>query len=154
MNHHFDIIGLTETWLNESNQDILGFPNYNHVYMYRQNKTGGGVSILLQTHIQYKELTEFSICNELFECVFVEVEMTGNNVIIGCIYRPPNSNLSQFNNDFAAIIKKFLVEINMYISYGIIMLIYSNLTLINKRPTSLIQCSVCLLFHSLIVPRG
>ena len=38
----FDIITLSETWLNENNHVIDCFPNYNHVYNYRETKTGGG----------------------------------------------------------------------------------------------------------------
>ena len=32
----FDIIALTETWLNENNAEIVGFSNYNHIFKYRK----------------------------------------------------------------------------------------------------------------------
>ncbi len=28
MRHQFDIVALIETWLNEQNHEIVGFPNY------------------------------------------------------------------------------------------------------------------------------
>ncbi len=45
LKHEFDIIALSETWLNDNNNKILGFSNYNHVHNYRQTRIGGGVSI-------------------------------------------------------------------------------------------------------------
>jgi hypothetical protein len=48
LNHQFDIITLSETWLNEHNTEINGFPEYNHIYNLRNSKKGGGVSILVK----------------------------------------------------------------------------------------------------------
>ncbi len=106
LNQQFDIVALTETWLNKNNSEIVGFHNYNHVCKYRENRIGGGVSILLKHTIQYHELSEFSLLNETIECVFVEIEMLKKNVIIGCVYRPPNSNLSQFNDELSCMLDK------------------------------------------------
>ena len=38
-------------------------------------------------------------------CLF-EIQMTDKNLIIGCIYRPPNSNLPSFNEEIGNIINK------------------------------------------------
>jgi exonuclease III len=106
LNHQFDIIALSETWLIENNHEIVGFQNYNHVFMYRQGKIGGGVSILLKNGVQYHELVEFSLLNETIDCIYVEIKMIGKNIIIGCIYRLPNSNLTQFSECIFSILKK------------------------------------------------
>ena len=79
------LIALTETWLNDLNSDIVGFLNYNHVFKCRQSKIGGGVSILVKNDIRYHELIKFNIINDIIESVFIEIEMTGTNHIIGCI---------------------------------------------------------------------
>jgi hypothetical protein len=102
----FDVIALSETWLNDNNHQIIGFPNYNHVYKYRPTKIGGGVSILLKSGIHYHELTEFTFSNDVIECLFIEIEMSGKNLIIGCIYRPPNSNLPMFSKEIYNILHK------------------------------------------------
>ena len=39
------IIGLTETWLNDLNFSLYNIVGYNHVYKYREKKSGGGVSM-------------------------------------------------------------------------------------------------------------
>ena len=106
LNHEFDVIALTETWLNDLNSDIVGFPNYNHVFKCRQSK----MSILVKNDIRYHELIKFNIINDIIESVFIEIEMTGTNHIIGCIYmyRAPNSNLSMFNEE----INNIMMELN------------------------------------------
>ena len=48
MNHSFDVIALSETWLNPTNSDIVGFREYKHISNYRNFKLGGGVSLLLK----------------------------------------------------------------------------------------------------------
>ena len=42
INHKFDIIALSETWLNSRIKDISGFPDYDHICNYRDTKRGGG----------------------------------------------------------------------------------------------------------------
>ena len=106
LNHEFDIICLSETWLNKTNHEVVGFPDYSHVCNYRESKMGGGVSILLKNGIQYHELTDLTSSTDIIECSFVQIEMTGKNVIIGCIYRPPNSNLQGFTDEMCNISHK------------------------------------------------
>ena len=100
----FDIIALSETWFSEGNHDLIGFPNYNHVSTYRPVRTGGGVSLLIKDNLYYKELQHFKYNTDILESVFVEIEMIGKNIVIGCIYRPPNSNLSLFNDSIGDIL--------------------------------------------------
>ena len=106
LDHKFDIIGLSETWLNENNDIVPGFSNYTQVHNYRTNRTGGGVSLLLSAYIRYHKFEDLSIITELFESIFIEIETVSNNVIIGCIYRPPNSNLIRFNEEINILLKK------------------------------------------------
>ena len=68
----FDIIGLSETWLNSTTTDIVGFPNYVQVHKYREQKTGGGISLLINDKIRFHELESLSMCTEVIETVFVE----------------------------------------------------------------------------------
>ena len=106
LDQQFDIIGLSETWLNENNDIVPGFSNYTQVHNYRTNGTGGGVSLLLRAYIRYHKLEDLSIITEIFESIFIEIETVSNNVIIGCIYRPPNFNLIRFNEEINILLKK------------------------------------------------
>ena len=50
-------------------------------------------------------LKNFLEVNEIFESVFVEIETKPRNTIVGCIYRPPNSNLEKFNESMENILR-------------------------------------------------
>jgi Skp family chaperone for outer membrane proteins len=106
LNHEFDIIALTETWLNQNNTEINGFPHYNHEYNFRKSKKGGGVSILLKDSIQYKVLNDVSFSTDIFESLFIEINMRQKNVVVGCIYRPPNSDIVTFNDEMDVLLKQ------------------------------------------------
>ena len=96
LNLEFDIIGITENWLTEDNKDLYSIQNYEHIKNIRTNKTGGGVSLFIASHIKFKELTEYYINNESMECMFIEVDIDSSKKIIGIVYRPPNSCVENF----------------------------------------------------------
>lgn len=113
IDHEFDIIALSETWLNECNTDIDGFPHYNHEYNLRNTKTdngttkrGGGVSILIKNTIPYRVIHKLSVSNAVYESIFIEIDQPGKNIVIGCLYRPPGSNISTFNDEFNSLLKQ------------------------------------------------
>ena len=47
LNHNFSIIGLSETWLKQSNISAYGIDGYSHIGLTRSNAMGGGVSLLI-----------------------------------------------------------------------------------------------------------
>ena len=98
----FNCIGLTETWFNESNCNILNVMGYNKIDKMRSGRLGGGVSILLKDDILFKERSDLSIINDDIECVFVEATII-KKVLIGVIYRPPNRRISDFNEQLKSI---------------------------------------------------
>ena len=102
----FDVLALSETWLHKNNDDISGFPHYNQLHNFRKNKVGGGVSILLRDNIQYKELDHLSTMSKTMESIFAEIYMTEKNIIVGCIYRPPNSDMVKFIEEITILINK------------------------------------------------
>ncbi len=59
-------------------------------------------------------MTEYTRSDITIECIFVEIEMTGKNVIVGCIYRPPGYNLTNFTEVMADIFEK-LNKMNKYV---------------------------------------
>ncbi len=76
------------------------------MHNYRQTRIGGGVSILLKKNIRFRELTEYTLSTDIIECLFIEIEMTGRNLIIGCLYRAPNANITTFTDDISDIMHK------------------------------------------------
>lgn len=55
-NISFDVIALTETWLNESNEHMYTLDGYNSLFLSRKNRTGGGVGFLYQKHLTLKNV--------------------------------------------------------------------------------------------------
>jgi hypothetical protein len=48
------IIGITETWLNDSNKDNFELDGYKFININRTNKRGGGVGLYIANELQYK----------------------------------------------------------------------------------------------------
>ena len=90
----FTFIGLTETWLKKTNLDLYSFNGYNHVCNYRESKMGGGVSLFIKDSITYQCRVDLDIVNEFIECV---EGLCNKNLIIGVIYRPPGTDIFNFN---------------------------------------------------------
>ena len=71
-------------------------------------KKGGGVTILLKDGITYKRRKDLDIFQEKeTESVFVEIlSKNGKKIIIGSMYRPPNTDISQFCTNIANIVRQ------------------------------------------------
>ena len=108
LNHDFTIIGLSETWLNDNDSDLYGLCGYKVIGHHRVNRAGGGVAVCVQDHVCFKERPDLSYFSEDCESVFIEVEkghqQQSSNVIIGVIYRPPNHDISSFNDKMNSIV--------------------------------------------------
>ena len=96
LNVNFDIIGISETWLNETNKDIYNLNGYNHVSLVRQDRIHGGVSLSISASISYRILNEISIVNKDIECIFIEIELYGDRIHVGIIYRTPDADVRNF----------------------------------------------------------
>ena len=115
LNIAFKIIGISETWLKPFYTNYI-IPNYDIAKDIRVNKRGGGVSLYIHGNLQYKLRNDLKIGNdpETINSVFVEVDKdttgTKRNLIIGCIYRPPWADLSEYNSYMTHILALFQSE--------------------------------------------
>ena len=96
----FTVTGLSETWINANNVDTCTPYGYNHECNYRQNRSGGGVSLLISNSIQYNLRSDLKLFNEYIETIFIEIDKSQckstKNIIIGTVYRPPNKDINVF----------------------------------------------------------
>ena len=102
----WDIIGLTETWLDTESEKRISVQGYRVICASRKNKSGGGVAALIKEDQTYRERPDLSIFKEgLIESVFVELIREGRkNDLIGVVYRPPGGNLVEFNKEISKIL--------------------------------------------------
>lgn len=147
----FDIIGLTETWLNENNADRYRLSGYNVEHNTRKGKKGGGVSIFIKEHINHKTRSELNNMSKHVESIFIEVDKSSvngiKNTVIGVIYRPPDSNI----NDFLDYLGSTLASINNE-NKNIILMGDYNLNLLNNNNHKLTSDFTELLFSYSMVP--
>ena len=104
----FDIIGFTETHLNEVSAKFTTLKDYTNVSNSRKSKHHwGGVAIYLRSDMTYKHRTDMDIFEDgVLESVFVEIIDKGKSFYVGVIYRPPNSDLAKFSSHLNGILQK------------------------------------------------
>ena len=101
-----EIVILSETWLTPFSP-ILDIPGFEFVHEPRKEKKGGGVGILLSKRLQYKTVPTLCFVCKSFESIFVEVCLrNGDKIIVGSIYRPPNTDANKFVDEYCDIIRK------------------------------------------------
>ena len=126
------MIGITETWLSDPNSDLYNIDGYNFIETHRTERSGGGVGIFLQSNILYERRHDPTLNNGFSESIFIEIDKAlfnkNRNIIIGVIYRPPNTALKLFNDDINELIDNLEREHKYcYLmgDYNINLLIYS-----------------------------
>ena len=106
----FDIIALTETW--ESNNvcnDLYMLQGYNSFFISRENKIGGGVAVFTKLNLQVKQIKDCSFSvDDIFDCVSIEIECDSKNIVVCCIYRPPNRSINSFTEHVNEVLNKFV----------------------------------------------
>ena len=96
------VIAISETWLKPSHINF-NIQNYNMVHERRPKKRAGGAALYLHNVLQYKVRNDLRIGSdqESINSIFVEIDKscvnTTHQIIVGCVYRPPWFDLSQFN---------------------------------------------------------
>jgi hypothetical protein len=114
LSFQFATIGITETWLTDSNFDCYGLKGYQHFHLNRSNKRGGGVSLFVNEGFIVKERTDLNIMTDSVEALFVEIKKENSGLdrdaIVGVVYRPPNHDVQVFNDNLAEIMHNLKIE--------------------------------------------
>ena len=97
--HNFDLIALSETYLNSSvnNEDISleGFSRDIFRNDHPTNAKRGGVCLYYKENVSIKHRTDLQI---LDECVVAEITSQRKKVFFVVLYRSPNQTVQQFND--------------------------------------------------------
>jgi len=98
LNINFDIIAITETWIEPNLTSDFNINNYDAFHITRGTRRGGGVAIYTNKKLSgaLAESKSFVIEN-ILECVTVELTIKNHtNVVVSCIYRTPGSPIDTF----------------------------------------------------------
>ena len=99
-------IAVTETWLNPTVDDLYNIPGYHFYSQPRTCRRGGGVGIFLLDIYSAKIRTDLCTNSDTIECIFIELPLVAKRcLVIGCIYRPPGTDMSIFNSRLLDILK-------------------------------------------------
>ena len=94
---YWDVIGCTESWLHEySPTEVLGIEGYNLYFDNRPARQGGGACLYVKNSLPAKVLHDLDIDDDHSQSVFIEINNNGKKLIVGVIYRPPDSILNTF----------------------------------------------------------
>ena len=113
----FTCILVSETWLNDSKL-VPQLDGYNFVGMNRSSKIGGGAGIYVLGSLNYKHRDDLSFAKDSFEAVFVELLCATSKIIIGSLYRAPNSSHEEFLEEMETFICKIYQEQKMVFMGG------------------------------------
>ena len=163
----FSFIGISETWLHDGNCDLYNLSCYTLIEKHRHNKKGGGVGIYIKHGISFQDRNDLYSIDGVFESVFIEIDKhvfkKDKNIVLGVLYRPPNTDITCFNESLNVILDKLKCENKLCFlmgDYNInllnhdkhgptsdfveLMHTYSFLSLIN-RPTRITETSATLI---------
>ena len=99
MANQFDIIALTETWLDSwiLNHELLPIGYNINIFRHdREGKRGGGVLLAIKESIK---TDQFNFTSQSLGIVSVVVNSMSKNVLVCVCYRPPNAGI-EFHQEF------------------------------------------------------
>ena len=111
-NSKVDLILLCETFLNEANTKLVNILNYTLFTNNRHDHKGGGTGILVRKGITVKSRKDLEEnVPKVIESTFAKITAKdGKRIVIGSLYRPPNSSLLEFINKLNLSISKIKNE--------------------------------------------
>ena len=94
--------------------DTFSVNGYQHIYDYRNARTGGGVSLFIKNGIEYVKSDDLSVFNNDIESLFIEVtnmkSSSGRAIVVGVIYTPPDQDINEFSITMSTILDKLKSE--------------------------------------------
>ena len=99
LNCKFEVIAISETWMNDNESEEFQLENYYAYYISRQHRTGGGVALYINMALKHKPLPIFSKCiDSCAEGTCAEITTShGKNIIVASIHRARNTDLTLLN---------------------------------------------------------
>ena len=111
-NSSVDIMLVCETFLNKNTANRIRIPGYTLVSNYWQDHKRGGTSVLIKDGIPFQQRQDLDVFIEKHtESTFVEISIkNGTPVVIGSLYRTPNTPAQEFIDNVSNVIKKIRCE--------------------------------------------
>ena len=106
LHHKFDIIVISETWLNEYNKYLYFILDYNNIHITRNHKCGGGTSIFVNKSFKYITIDTLSttLPNTCVIVTIILIIPNSKDIIISgipliYIYKCPEFDIIHFSDE-------------------------------------------------------
>ena len=113
-----DVLLLCETWLTK-HTPAYNVPGYKICRTDRSVKCGGGMYILTSENVRTKDRPDLSICKLDFECCGVEIITNTHPILALSVYRPPNTNPTNFITELSKLVHTIKKSKNTGIIIGL-----------------------------------
>ena len=94
--------------MNENNVDLYYFDGYVTINGCRKQRRGGGVSLYIRDEISFATRNDLVCFDSEMESIFIEIDKdifrTNSNIVIGLIYKIPDSSVDVFNERISDIL--------------------------------------------------
>ena len=112
--NNVDVFSLSETHIQSNspldNDNLYNIPGYKFLKVNRENGGGGGVAMYISENISFIRRKDLE--TNLTESLWIEiVQSKAKNLLVGCIYKPPESSL-YINKYFTEKLNNILSDIN------------------------------------------
>ena len=113
----FTAIAITETWFNSCTPlELFNIPGYKFNYSNRTDKIGGGVALYVDENVNYIVRSDLKLSSAESESLFIEIrEIKRKPVTIGCVYRAPNTDITNFIESLEVCFKDVNLCNDMYL---------------------------------------
>ena len=106
---HIDVISLNKTWLSHTFNMTPNLAGYSLVSKPRKNRKGGGVGFLLRSNLPYRRRLDLESDSMSTEHIVVELKCK-SKLLLCNMYRPPNSDVTQFLNKYTELLTRLKKE--------------------------------------------
>ena len=102
-----DIIGITETKLNQFSIDSLNLNNYTLTHINNSKTNAGGTALYTSNSLKVTPRPDIQFEMDSVESSWCEIDNGNHNktIVVGCIYRHPHNNLTVFTDQLNNIIR-------------------------------------------------
>ena len=96
---NFAFIVVVETWLKYELSPLFEIEGYSSKSVCRSNRNGGGIKLFYRNEISGEVIDEFSGVLDSCESLIFRANMPiFGNIIVCCVYRPPDQSADEFCN--------------------------------------------------------
>ena len=121
LNYSFDIIILTETWLNDKSKHDYPIPGYDCMHSVRSDGRGGGISIFYKENYSCELLSNVNSFHDCFESLTIRInsETFISPLVVCGLYRPPGFNdINRFYSTFDILLNNNAIKNNKVLIGG------------------------------------